>query len=516
MIFSSLEFLCVFFPAVFLLHCALPSIALKNAWLVAASLLFYAYGEPVYVLLMVGSAMVNYIAARGIAALPYKKCILWADIAVNLGILGWFKYAGFLADAAGILFGFRLHVPELALPIGISFFTFQEISYVVDVYRGKAEAQENFGKLLLYISFFPQLIAGPVVKYRDISGALGSRKVEIHQAASGFRRFVCGLGKKVLVANTVGQAADAVFLAGALELDMLSAWVGAVAYMLQIYYDFSGYSDMAIGLGRMFGFQFRENFQYPYGAPGIREFWRRWHISLSGWFKEYLYIPLGGNRKGKIRTAANKLLVFFCTGLWHGAGWTFIAWGLYHGLLSMLEELLPFLGKLPKALLRLYTLLAACVGFVLFRADSLGHGFLILQKMFAGNLMDSGGTGLAMQQLTPWFLAMAAVGFIGMAPIRPVADKLRQLVYGGTGLAAPKPSLRGTGFAAPKPSLRMDRPGPGHEKQAGRKGGQGAKKQLWKCWAADVFLDISSLAILLWCMFRLSGSTYNPFIYFRF
>lgn len=490
MIFSSLEFLCVFFPAVFLVHCILPSVPLKNAWLVGASLLFYAYGEPVYVLLMAGSALLNYIAARGITALPVKKWVLWADIAVNLGILAMFKYVGFLGDAVGALFGVSPNIPEIALPIGISFFTFQEISYVVDVYRGKVEAEKNFGRLLLYVSFFPQLIAGPIVKYRDIRAALGNRKVGVHQAASGFRRFVCGLGKKVLIANTVGQVADAVFSAQAKELHMLAAWIGAVAYMLQIYYDFSGYSDMAVGLGRMFGFQFQENFRYPYGAPGIREFWRRWHISLSGWFKEYLYIPLGGNRKGKIRTGVNKFAVFFCTGLWHGANWTFVAWGLYHGLLSVLEDALPVAGRLPKALRRLYTLLAACVGFVLFRADSLGQGLLVLERMFAGNPAEGVGMGFAMQQLTPWFLGMAAVGLAGMAPIRPVADRLRQMVYGELPWAVC-----------------------GKDKDALGAVWQGRP---WSFRTADVLLDLSSMAILLWCMFRLSGSTYNPFIYFRF
>lgn len=516
MIFSSLEFLCVFFPAVFLVHCILPSVPLKNAWLVGASLLFYAYGEPVYVLLMAGSVLLNYIAARGITALPMKKWVLWADIAVNLGILAMFKYAVFLGDVMGALFGVSPNIPEFALPIGISFFTFQEISYVVDVYRGKVEEEKNFGRLLLYVSFFPQLIAGPIVKYRDISAALENRKVEIRQAASGFRRFVCGLGKKVLIANTVGQTADAVFSAQAQELPMPAAWIGAMAYMLQIYYDFSGYSDMAVGLGRMFGFQFQENFRYPYGAAGIREFWHRWHISLSEWFKEYLYIPLGGNRKGKIRTGVNKFAVFFCTGLWHGADWTFVAWGLYHGLLSVLEDALPTAGCLPKALqrlskalLRLYTLLAVCVGFVLFRAESLGQGLLVLKRMFAGNPAEGVGMGLAMQQLTPWFLGMAAVGLVGMAPIRPVADRIRRMVYGELPWAATGQDGNGLGNGQKElPSAVW-----GKGKDAFGAVWQGRP---WSFRIAEAFLDLSSMAILLWCMFRLSGSTYNPFIYFRF
>ena len=431
MIFSSLEFLCVFFPAAFLVHCALPSTALRNAWLVGVSLLFYAYGEPVYVLLMVFSAGMNYIAARGIAVSGHKKYIVWADIAANLGILVFFKYTWFLVGSINQGFGTQFKALGVTLPIGISFFTFQAISYVVDVYRGKIQAQENFWKLLLYISFFPQLIAGSIVKYRDVNAYLDKRKVSVPQAASGLRRFICGLGKKVLIANAMGQAADAIFSAGAPYINILSAWVGAIAYMLQIYYDFSGYSDMAIGLGAMFGFQFQENFQYPYGAPGIQEFWHRWHISLSVWFKEYLYIPLGGNRKGSIRTGINKFAVFFCTGLWHGADWTVVVWGLYHRFFSLLEDMLPFLTKMPKIALRLYTLFIVCIGFVIFRADSLGQGIFFVQQMFAGYSFDALKMGFAMQQLTPWFLAMAAAGLALMAPIKPIAVKVKKAVSEG-------------------------------------------------------------------------------------
>ena len=243
--------------------------------------------------------------------------------------------------------------------------------------------------------------------------------------------------------------------------------------MLQIYYDFSGYSDMAIGLGAMFGFQFQENFQYPYGAPGIQEFWRRWHISLSAWFKEYLYIPLGGNRKGAIRTGINKFAVFFCTGLWHGADWTFVAWGLYHGFFSVLEDMLPFLKKMPKIALRLYTLPVVCIGFVIFRADSLGQGIFFVQQMFAGYSFDALKMGFAMQQLTPWFLAMAAAGLVGMAPIKPISVKVKKAV------------------------------------------GEGMEGS-WKYRVLQAFLSLGAAAVLLWCMLRLSGDTYNPFIYFRF
>lgn len=240
-------------------------------------------------------------------------------------------------------------------------------------------------------------------------------------------RFICGLGKKVLIANTMGQTADAVFRAGFTEVNIVSAWIGAIAYMLQIYYDFSGYSDMAIGLGKMYGFHFPENFVYPYGAASVKEFWRRWHISLSSWFKEYLYIPLGGNRKGKLRTCINKLIVFFCTGLWHGANWTFIIWGLYHGLFSMLEEYVGILRKIPRCVAYIYTMLVVCVGFVMFRADAVTQGIYMIRQMFMGISYEKNSMSFAVSQLTPWFLAMLSVGIIGMAPVKPIVSYIQNL-----------------------------------------------------------------------------------------
>ena len=283
-----------------------------------------------------------------------------------------------------ILPGVKYSGLDIKLPIGISFFTFQALSYVIDVYSGKITVQKNFWKVLLYISFFPQLIAGPIVKYRDIEQAIEYRNMDIKHVVYGIRRFICGLGKKVLIANAMGQAADAVFSASHEEINILSAWIGAIAYMLQIYYDFSGYSDMAVGLGKMYGFCFQENFRYPYGATSIKEFWHRWHISLSAWFKEYLYIPLGGNRKGKICTCINKFIVFFCTGLWHGADWTFIIWGLYHGIFSMMEECITVLQKIPKCITYIYTMLVVCTGFVMFRAETISQGLYITSQMFTG------------------------------------------------------------------------------------------------------------------------------------
>lgn len=473
MVFSSLEFLCVFLPIVVLFNCILPSVKWKNAFLILVSLLFYAYGEPVCVVLMLASSIFNYIVARVIAQNSKgKKIYLIIGIIVNLGILALFKYADFLVETCNQLFSTDIPKLELVLPVGISFFTFQAMSYVMDVYWGKVEAQKSFWKVLLYISFFPQLIAGPIVKYRDINEAIDNRTLDVGEMAGGFRRFICGLGKKVLIANTVGVVADHIFTASAANINVLTAWMGAIAYMLQIYYDFSGYSDMAIGLGRIFGFHFKENFQYPYGAESIQEFWRRWHISLSTWFKEYVYIPLGGNRKGRVRTCINRMIIFFLTGLWHGANWTFVIWGLWHGMFLLLETYLPVIKKLPKWITRIYTLMVVCVGFVMFRADSVGDGLFMIKQMFTGFSFDVQTMSFALQQMTPWFIVMVMIGMIGMAPIRGVADRIRGIVE----------TSEITGE--------------------------------WN--VVQIILYLLSVLLLCWCMIRLSGSTYNPFIYFRF
>ena len=315
MTFSSVSFLCLFLPAVFGLYHILPGARAKNALLIAASLLFYAWGEPVYILLMILSVLVNWLAGRWIgSARKGARLPMVLAVVFNLALLGVFKYSGFLMETLGAVTGLALPVPRISLPIGISFFTFQAMSYVLDVYWNPGQMQKSFWRLLLYISFFPQLIAGPIVRYHDIEGQLSSRTVTADGTAAGLRRFLAGLAKKMLLANAMAVVADGIF---GMDLSILSApaaWIGAIAYLFQIYFDFSGYSDMAIGLSRMFGFTFPENFRYPYAALGIKDFWRRWHISLSGWFRDYLYIPLGGNRKGKVRTWLNQLIVFFCTG----------------------------------------------------------------------------------------------------------------------------------------------------------------------------------------------------------
>ena len=316
MVFSSLVFLSIFLPAVLILYSLTRSVAIQNMLLLIASLLFYAYGEPVYVILMITTAFFNFLWALLIQNFQARRRIfLVMAVIENLGFLGVFKYAGFLAESLNALTGLNVPVPQLALPIGISFFIFQAMSYVIDVYRRDVDAQKSFIRILLYISFFPQLIAGPIVKYHDIDQELMNRRQTLSEVSEGIRRFITGLGKKVLIANYMGVIADTLYAAPASDINILNAWLGAAAYMLQIYFDFSGYSDMAIGLGWMFGFHFKENFQYPYTSVSIREFWRRWHISLSSWFREYLYIPLGGNRKGKTRTCINKFIVFACTGI---------------------------------------------------------------------------------------------------------------------------------------------------------------------------------------------------------
>ena len=330
MVFSSAVFLLVFLPIVFVCNCLIKK-EYSNYLLLVSSLIFYAWGEPYLVLLMIASIIVNWAIGLMLTRTQnvVKKLILTVGIVCDLGILGYYKYAGFLAETVNGLAGKEiLPVIEIALPIGISFFTFQAISYVIDVYRGETDASRNIVNVALYISFFPQLIAGPIVKYRDINKQIENRTVKWYDVSDGFKRFIYGLGKKVLISNVLGLCVDTIYAYNITDIDAKTAWIGALAYTFQIYYDFSGYSDMAIGLGKMFGFNILENFNYPYLSKSITEFWRRWHISLGSWFREYVYIPLGGNRNGTARTYINLIIVFFLTGLWHGADMSFIIWGL--------------------------------------------------------------------------------------------------------------------------------------------------------------------------------------------
>lgn len=464
MVFSSMVFLCVFLPAAFCLHLLLPGMRAKNFLLVVASLVFYAYGEPIYVILLVASSAGNYILARLTGECPkIRKLTMTLAVVINLGLLVIFKYSGFLVETFNSVTGAGIPVPQVRMPIGISFFTFQALSYVIDVYRGDASVQKNFGKVLLYISFFPQLIAGPIVKYHDVEAEINNRKQTPEEIGKGIRRFIAGLSKKVLIANTMGLVADNLFGAAATGITGPGAWLGAVSYMLQIYFDFSGYSDMALGLGMMFGFHFHENFDYPYISASIREFWRRWHMSLSGWFKEYLYIPLGGNRRGKFRTVVNKMIVFVCTGIWHGASFNFLFWGIYHGFFLMLEEYIPFIGKkggkLKSFFQHVYALLIVCVGFVFFRADTMKQGCFWIREMFTDFGWKASAMSLTLQQLTPVYLVTLAAALVAAVPVNSML-----------------------------------------------------KKYKWY----EGFTYVLSLAGFALCVLSLAGGTYNPFIYFRF
>lgn len=454
MVFSSAISLFFFVPIVFLLDRRLSDVDAKNTWLLLASLVFYSFGQVYYLPLLLLSVALNYVCGR-LAAGKYAKLGVTLAVIGGIGLLAVFKYADFAIRTVNALCGLHLPLTGIALPIGISFFTFQGLSYVIDVYREPKMVSHSFKKVLLYIAFFPQLIAGPIVKYHDVEQEIDSRRTTSQETALGIRRFICGLSKKLLLSNALGQMADTVFALPAGEIGMLAGWTGAICYTLQIYFDFSGYSDMAIGLGRMFGFHFRENFNYPYTATTIKEFWRRWHISLSGWFRDYLYIPLGGNRKGNARTWLNRFLVFFATGLWHGASWTFVLWGLWHGLFSVLEDC----GAIPvdklkgKRIGQLYTLLVVVLGFTLFRADTLAQAGAMYTAMFSHWL----GTAAVWAKFTPAFALTLCLALLLCTPVaREHTPKRESVTF------------------------------------------------------------IGSLGLLLLCMMYLAAGSFNPFIYFRF
>lgn len=385
MVFSSAIFLFVFLPVVFILNFFIKN-KYSNIFLLLASLIFYAWGEPIMVLLMAFSIILNWFLGRKIGnaySLKTKKILLSIGIICDLGILGYYKYAGFLVSIINSIFSENvINDPKISLPIGISFFTFQAMSYLIDVYRNDVDASPQLINTALYISFFPQLIAGPIVKYKDINKQIENRNITYDGVTLGFKRFIYGLAKKVLISNVMGMCADIVYSYDVFAIDSVTAWIGALAYTFQIYYDFSGYSDMAIGLGKMFGFDILENFNYPYLSKSISEFWRRWHISLGSWFREYLYIPLGGNRKGKIRTYINLFIVFFCTGLWHGANFSFVFWGLYHGFFSIVERLglKKFLDK-HKFIAWVYCFNIVNFGWVLFRTENIAKAGRFILRM---------------------------------------------------------------------------------------------------------------------------------------
>lgn len=394
MVFSSILFLWALFPVILVIYyLPLPRskaehrLKFQNFMLVVFSLFFYAWGEPKYIFLMLFSVLINFSFGLLIEQKKQKSLLLALCVAANLLLLGYFKYFNFFVEIWNQLAGStaQLSVKTVALPIGISFYTFQALSYVVDVYRGENRAQKSFLYMMLYISFFPQLIAGPIVKYHDIERQIEDRRVTPDDFCYGIKRFIFGLGKKVILSNTFAEVVDLAFAYHPANLSRRLLWGTAILYMLQIYFDFSGYSDMAIGLGKMFGFSFQENFLLPYTATSIRDFWRKWHVSLSSWFREYVYIPLGGNRKGTVRTYINLVAVFFLTGIWHGAGWTFIIWGFYHGFFNILERC--FLGKWMgkgrwNILEHIYTLFVVLIGWVIFRAPTFSYALDYIRYMF--------------------------------------------------------------------------------------------------------------------------------------
>ena len=471
MVFSSTVFLCDFLPVVLLVYYLCPP-RFRNGFLLLASLVFYAWGEPVYILVMLFSTGFDYGMGRWMDTLSrkekpaVKKAVLSVTIVVNLGLLCFFKYTDFFLENLNRLTGSSFGLLEIALPIGISFYSFQALSYVIDVYRGTVKVQRSLVNFAMYISLFPQLIAGPIVRYADIEPQIEVRKVTEDQFVSGIFRFTAGLGKKVLLANQIGVLWNDIAAAGG-PLPMLMAWLGAAAFAFQIYFDFSGYSDMAIGLGRMLGFSFPENFHYPYVAKSITEFWRRWHISLSSWFRDYLYIPLGGNRLGLPRQIGNLLIVWSLTGLWHGARWNFVLWGLYYFVILVLEKLLflRLLEKCPNFIRHFYTIILIFLGWVIFAMDDLGELLPYIRSLLGF------GTGFCSSMTVYYLLSNASL--------------LLVLALGSTGLPR-----KAAVWAADRLHL-------------GEKARFAGKA-------------VGTLAVLLCSIGFLVGDTYNPFLYFRF
>ena len=476
MVFSSPVFLFLFLPVTLAVYFVLPH-RVRNVWLLLVSLVFYAWGEPKFTVIMLVSIAINYLFARAVDAwrgLPRARAILAGAIVVNIGLLAVFKYANFFVDNLNVAlaaWGVRtLDIPPIALPIGISFFTFHALSYVIDVHRRDAPVQPSVATMGLYIALFPQLVAGPIIRYRDVARQLNERMVTRAGFASGVERFVIGLGKKVLIANTLAGPADMIFSIPGAQLTSGVAWLGAVCYAFQIYFDFSGYSDMAIGLGRMLGFNFRENFNYPYVAQSLTEFWRRWHISLSNWFRDYLYIPLGGNRVAPWRVYVNLVIVFFLCGLWHGASWSFVVWGLFHGGFLVLERmgLAGWIARWPRPLRHGYTLLVVLVSWVFFRAATLPEAWAVLTAM-AGLSPGSGQEHFLTLYLDPEKVLALVAGAIGCTPVL-VAVKRWHARMSGQPIETPVALAGVAGLTA----------------------------------------------VLLASVILLAAGTYNPFIYFRF
>lgn len=466
MVFSSTIFLCVYLPLVLLGYYICPKKG-RNLFLLIVSLVFYAWGEPKYVFLMIFSILVNYIFGRLMDKHRENKkrlkLMLVLSVVIDIGLLSVFKYTDFIITNVNAIFGANFDLLNIALPIGISFYTFQAMSYTIDVYRNDVRVQKNLIDFGMYITMFPQLIAGPIVRYADVQDQLADRSVTTADFSEGIMRFVVGLGKKVLLANQMGAVWSDIYALGG-DVSALMAWTGAIAYTFQIYFDFSGYSDMAIGLGRMFGFKFPENFRYPYQSVSITDFWRRWHITLSTWFKEYLYIPLGGNRRGLARQALNLLIVWSLTGFWHGAGWNFVMWGLYYFVILFIEKLflLKALDKLPKFFRHVYALVLIIIGWVIFASDDVSVLLPYLGSMFGAN---------------------GAIGGMDVYTLLTKAVLLIICCVASTEL--------------PK-KLFLSAAGAMNEK------------------AAFTLKSVMTIALLALSMILLIGDSYNPFLYFRF
>lgn len=466
MVFSSTIFLCVYLPLVLLGYYICPKKG-RNLFLLIVSLVFYAWGEPKYVFLMIFSILVNYIFGRLMDKHRENKkrlkLMLVLSVVIDIGLLSVFKYTDFVITNINAIFGSSFDLLNIALPIGISFYTFQAMSYTIDVYRDDVRVQKNLIDFGMYITMFPQLIAGPIVRYADVQDQLADRSVTTADFSEGVMRFVVGLGKKVLLANQMGAVWSDIYALGG-DVSALMAWTGAIAYTFQIYFDFSGYSDMAIGLGRMFGFKFPENFRYPYQSVSITDFWRRWHITLSTWFKEYLYIPLGGNRRGLARQALNLLIVWSLTGFWHGAGWNFVMWGLYYFVILFIEKLflLKALDKLPKFFRHVYALVLIIIGWVIFASDDVSVLLPYLGSMFGAN---------------------GAIGGMDVYTLLTKAVLLIICCVASTEL--------------PK-KLFLSAAGAMNEK------------------AAFTLKSVLTIALLALSMILLIGDSYNPFLYFRF
>lgn len=468
MLFSSIVFLFTFLPAVMILYYLLP-VRFRNVILLLASLVFYAWGEPVYLFLMLLSILFNYFSgldiARNLQDKRAAKRSLVFNLIINLAVLGFFKYEGFVLDTLNGILPVHISYHALPLPIGISFYTFQILSYIIDVYRGNVKVQTNLPDFALYVTMFPQLIAGPIVQYADVDEQLASREVSRTKFGEGSMYFIRGLAKKVLLANTSGMIFTEVSGLAKGNIAVMTAWLGAFAYMFQIYFDFSGYSDMAIGLGKMFGFEFNMNFNYPYVSKSITEFWRRWHISLSSWFRDYVYIPLGGNRVSKIKHIRNLLIVWFLTGLWHGAAWNFVAWGLYYGVILIIEKYLlsPVLDRLPDVVRHIYSIVLVVIGWVLFFSSSFGQAADYIRVMFgagAHGFADRESMYLLTSNLILWLI----------------------LIFGSTPLV----------------HFRYE-----HMLRT-------------KKWNTTIINSVVYVALFIVCIAYLVTETYNPFLYFRF